>query len=109
MFLCDFRIYFHLSFPELTEIELKLGPLGLYIEDAYVGAAVELYRLAVPPTAQTSEVIAITEINNLQNPLRLRKLHIHPLDLTLTLHTAVCITFFGITVMFEIYNIIYNI
>ncbi|CAH0716660.1 unnamed protein product, partial [Brenthis ino] len=76
-------------YQELTEIELKLGPLGLYIEDAYVGAAVELYRLAAPLTAQTSEVVAITEISNLQNPLRLRKLHIHPLDLTLTLHTAV--------------------
>lgn len=68
---------------------MRLGPLGLYIEDAYVGAAVDLFHLAIPPTTQTSDNMAITEINNLEKPLRLRKLHIHPLDLTLTLHTAV--------------------
>ena len=73
---------------------MRLGPLGLYIEDAYVGAAVDLYHLAVPPTTHTSEAIAIIEINNLEKPLRLRKLHIHPLDLTLTLHTAVSNIFY---------------
>nr|XP_034839520.1 vacuolar protein sorting-associated protein 13B [Maniola hyperantus] len=77
------------SYQELTEVELRLGPLGLYVEDAYVGAAVELFHLAAPAIIPSSELVAIAESRTLQYPLRMRKLHLHPLDLTLTLHTAV--------------------
>ncbi|CAG9558247.1 unnamed protein product [Danaus chrysippus] len=77
------------SFNELMEVELRLGPLGLYIEDAYLGAAIELYHLAVPMKSHTSESLVLAECRTLQNPVRLRKLHVHPLNLTLTLHTAV--------------------
>ncbi|XP_045784582.1 vacuolar protein sorting-associated protein 13B [Maniola jurtina] len=77
------------SYQELTEVELRLGPLGLYVEDAYVGAAVELFHLAAPAIIPSSELVAIAESRTLQCPLRMRKLHLHPLDLTLTLHTAV--------------------
>ncbi|CAH2103450.1 unnamed protein product [Euphydryas editha] len=77
------------DYQELTELEVLLGPLGLYVEDAFVAAVLDLLHLAVPSTVQTSESTAIAEIYTLQNPLRLRKLLFHPLDLTLTLHTAV--------------------
>ncbi|XP_038216589.1 uncharacterized protein LOC119835687 [Zerene cesonia] len=82
------------SFNELTEIEIRIGPLGLYIEDAYVSALVGLARV-VPGRDRGSvdgnegSEIALAEAALLQRPLRLRKLLIHPLDLTLTLHTAV--------------------
>lgn len=71
------------------EVEVRLGPLGLYIEDAYLAAAIELYHLAVPLKSHTSESLVLAEFRTLQNPVRLRKLHVHPLNLTLTLHTAV--------------------
>ncbi|XP_064076371.1 intermembrane lipid transfer protein VPS13B [Vanessa tameamea] len=79
------------NYQEITEVEVLLGPMGLYIEDEYVAAALELYHLAVPPSSkiQTSESLAIAEIYTLQRPLILRKLIIHPLNITLTLHTAV--------------------
>ncbi|CAG4977886.1 unnamed protein product [Colias eurytheme] len=82
------------SFNELTEIEMRIGPLGLYIEDAYVSALVSLVRV-IPGRDRGSidgnegSEIALAEAVSLQRPLRLRKLLIHPLDLTLTLHTAV--------------------
>ncbi|XP_041987845.1 vacuolar protein sorting-associated protein 13B isoform X2 [Aricia agestis] len=76
-------------YTELTEVDLRVGPLALYIEDSYVSAAVDLFRLAVPVTSLNAEQAILAETRSLQYPLRLRKLHIHPLDLTLTLHTAV--------------------
>ncbi|CAH2226413.1 jg21235, partial [Pararge aegeria aegeria] len=77
------------SFQELTEIEIKLGPLGLYIEDAFIGATLNLLQVAVPTIPQTPEMVAVAESRSLQKPIRFRKLLLHPLDLTLTLHTAV--------------------
>ncbi|VVC87784.1 unnamed protein product [Leptidea sinapis] len=65
------------------------GPLALYVEDAYVTAIVELVRLAMPPTRTDAEAVTEAETIYLQKPLRLRRLYLHPLDLTLTLHTAV--------------------
>ncbi|CAK1554618.1 unnamed protein product [Leptosia nina] len=76
-------------FNELTKLEAKVGPLGLYLEDAYVTALVDLARVALPPTASSSDSDALTEAANLRRPLRIRRLYIHPLHLTLTLHTAV--------------------
>ncbi|XP_050360676.1 intermembrane lipid transfer protein VPS13B isoform X2 [Nymphalis io] len=79
------------SYQELTEVEVLLGPMGLYIEDECIAAALELYNLAVPSMKknQSSESIALAQIYTLQRPLILRKLIIYPLDITLTLHTAV--------------------
>ncbi|KAJ8737284.1 hypothetical protein PYW07_000555 [Mythimna separata] len=71
---------------EMTEMELRLGTLALYIEDAYVRALVDLSHLLVPLSSQDP---SLSEERALQRPLRLRLLHVHPLDLTLTLHTAV--------------------
>ncbi|XP_063634454.1 uncharacterized protein LOC134805094 [Cydia splendana] len=78
------------AYRELTEVELRLGPLALYVEDGYVGALVRLARAARPagPTPAPGAIVA-AETRALQCPLRLRSLHLHPLDLTLTLHTAV--------------------
>ncbi|KAL4717819.1 hypothetical protein ACJJTC_000968 [Scirpophaga incertulas] len=76
------------QFNELTEVELSVGPLALYVEDAYVSALVELGRLALPPTPSDETASTLAEIRTLQRPLRLQALMIHPLDLTLTLHTA---------------------
>ncbi|XP_037868646.1 uncharacterized protein LOC101746464 isoform X2 [Bombyx mori] len=78
------------TFKELTELDFHVGPLALYIEDAYVTALVELSRLAQSsPDAVTEAASLLAEERSLQVPLRLRLLHIRPLDLTLTLHTAV--------------------
>lgn len=63
-----------------------MGTLALYLEDAYVKALVELSRLVVPSNGQDT---TLSEERSMQCPLRLRLLHVHPLDLTLTLHTAV--------------------
>lgn len=74
---------------ELTEVEVRLGTLALYVEDAYVKALVELSRLVMP--AGSHDAATVSEERSIQTPLRLRLLHVHPLDLTLTLHTAVSI------------------
>ncbi|XP_048004674.1 vacuolar protein sorting-associated protein 13B-like [Leguminivora glycinivorella] len=78
------------AFKELTEVEVRLGPLALYVEDGYVGALARLARSARPagPAPAPGAVVA-AETRSLQCPLRLRSLHLHPVDLTLTLHTAV--------------------
>ncbi|RVE51488.1 hypothetical protein evm_003889 [Chilo suppressalis] len=80
------------SFSEITEVEVCVGPLALYVEDAYVSALVEVARAAVPVPAggaagETAAILA--DSRALQVPLRLRLLQLHPLHLTLTLHTAV--------------------
>ncbi|KAM3969019.1 vacuolar protein sorting 13B [Aphomia sociella] len=77
------------KFNELTEVDISLGPLALYVEDAYVSALVALWRLALPATSSNDTGVALADEGVLQRPLRLRLLHVHPLDLTLTLHTAV--------------------
>ncbi|XP_063394354.1 intermembrane lipid transfer protein VPS13B [Cydia fagiglandana] len=78
------------AYKELTEVELRLGPLALYVEDGYVGALVRLARAARPAgPAPAPGAFVAAETRALQRPLRLRSLHLHPLDLTLTLHTAV--------------------
>lgn len=81
---------------ELTEVELSVGPLALYVEDGYVAALAQLARSLVPPAAAqpaagaaAAAAAALAEARALVRPLRLRSLHLHPLDLTLTLHTAV--------------------
>ncbi|XP_061707410.1 intermembrane lipid transfer protein VPS13B isoform X2 [Cydia pomonella] len=77
---------------ELTEVELRLGPLALYVEDGYVGALARLARAARPAGPASAPVpgaIIAAETRSIQCPLRLRSLHLHPVDLTLTLHTAV--------------------
>lgn len=76
---------------ELTELEVRVGPLSLYIDDAYTKTLAELFHLAIPATASCDVAQKLAEERSLQSPLRLRTLHIHPLDLTLTLHTAVSI------------------
>ncbi|XP_050683023.1 uncharacterized protein LOC126978332 [Leptidea sinapis] len=86
---CDRWTVANNTFSELTEVEAKIGPLALYVEDAYVTAIVELVRLAMPPTRTDAEAVTEAETIYLQKPLRLRRLYLHPLDLTLTLHTAV--------------------
>lgn len=83
--------YLSMFLSELTEVEIKFGPLALYVEDAFVTAAVDLFRLVIPQARLTPMEIAIAESDILQHPLRLQKLHLHSLDLTLTLHTAVSI------------------
>ncbi|CAH0578321.1 unnamed protein product [Chrysodeixis includens] len=75
------------QYKELTEVEIRLGTLALYVEDAYVKAVVELSRLVLPAGHQ--DAATISEERSIRTPLRLRLLHVHPLDLTLTLHTAV--------------------
>lgn len=70
-------------------MHVKLGPLALYIEDAYVTALTEIYRLAVPHNTANVHDLGLTQAKILQCPLRFRSLCIHSLDLTLTLHTAV--------------------
>ncbi|XP_063374098.1 intermembrane lipid transfer protein VPS13B [Cydia amplana] len=78
------------AYRELTEVELRLGPLALYVEDGYVGALARLARAARPAgPAPAPGAIVAAETRALQRPLRLRSLHLHPVDLTLTLHTAV--------------------
>ncbi|XP_075990406.1 vacuolar protein sorting 13B isoform X2 [Anticarsia gemmatalis] len=77
------------TYKELTEVEIRMGSLALYVEDAYVTALVELSRLAVPSAASADLASILAEERSLRNPLRLRLLHVYPLDLTLTLHTAV--------------------
>ncbi|XP_052752571.1 intermembrane lipid transfer protein VPS13B isoform X4 [Galleria mellonella] len=77
------------DYNELTEVEISLGPLALYVEDAYVSALVSLWRLALPATVVSEASAALADERTLQRPLRLRTLHVQPLDLTLTLHTAV--------------------
>ncbi|KAJ0183610.1 hypothetical protein K1T71_000033 [Dendrolimus kikuchii] len=77
------------SYKELTEVEIRVGPLALYVEDAYVTALVRLSRLAAPAPVPDDAAHALAEERSLQAPVRLRTLHIHPLDLTLTLHTAI--------------------
>ncbi|XP_063545729.1 uncharacterized protein LOC134753720 [Cydia strobilella] len=80
------------AYTEVTEVELRLGPLALYVEDGYVGALAQLARAAraaVPAPAPAPGAIVAAETRALQCPLRLRSLHLHPVDLTLTLHTAV--------------------
>lgn len=78
-------------FTELTELEINAGPVALYIEDAYISAVVELLRWAVPKdTLHENHVqVIIEETESLQRPIRLRLLLLHPMQLTLTLHTAV--------------------
>ncbi|XP_049885072.1 intermembrane lipid transfer protein VPS13B isoform X3 [Pectinophora gossypiella] len=76
------------KYTELSEIEVEAGPLALYVEDAYVTALAELYRMIVSSN-KANEDTSMAEAESLQIPLRLRLLCIHPLDLTLTLHTAV--------------------
>lgn len=76
-------------FAEITEIDVRAGPLALYVEDAYVKALAELFKLILPSQSSDSVAQAVAEAHALQNPIRLRFLLIHPLDLTLTLHTAV--------------------
>lgn len=78
---------------ELTEVEARLGPLALYVEDAYVTALAGLARAASP----ASEVNQFAEEAALRAPLRLRMLLLHPLELTLTLHTAVSFIILGTT------------
>lgn len=91
-------LYVHLSYTELTEIDVRLGPLALYIEDAYVTALISLFQLA-SPAAKASELDAVlSEVDSLLRPLRFRLLYIHPLDLTLTLHTAVSYYFLIIVI-----------
>ncbi|XP_053623621.1 uncharacterized protein Vps13B [Plodia interpunctella] len=77
------------TYNELTEVEMALGPLALYIEDAYVNALVSLWRLSALRTPVSDAAAALCTERILRRPLRLRVLHIRPLDLTLTLHTAV--------------------
>ncbi|XP_059059916.1 intermembrane lipid transfer protein VPS13B [Achroia grisella] len=77
------------KYNELTEVEISLGPLALYVEDAYVSALVSLWRLALPATPVSDASVVLADERVLQRPLQLRSLHVHPLDLTLTLHTAV--------------------
>jgi hypothetical protein len=69
-----------------------VGPLALYVEDAYVSALARLARLAALGGSGSDsgpESPALADARALQRPLTLRVLHIHPLNLTLTLHTAV--------------------
>lgn len=75
----------------MTKVEARAGPLGLYIEDAFVTALVELARVVVPPVPYCSDTEGLAEANSLTRPLLIQRLYIHPLQLTLTLHTAVCI------------------
>lgn len=72
---------------ELTEFEVFLGQMALYIEDAYVSALMDLFRRI--PTAISENNTYLSDLQTIQHPLRLRNLHIHPLNLTVTLHTAV--------------------
>ncbi|KAI8430531.1 hypothetical protein MSG28_000768 [Choristoneura fumiferana] len=74
---------------ELTEVELSVGPLALYVEDGYVAALAQLARSLAPAAPARRAASALAEARALVRPLRLRLLHLHPLDLTLTLHTAV--------------------
>ncbi|KAJ2954658.1 hypothetical protein O0L34_g2954 [Tuta absoluta] len=77
------------QFCQLTEIDFRAGPIALYVEDAYVKALAHLVKIAFPPTAEDYDSILRAEATALQKPLQLRLLQIHPIDLTLTLHTAV--------------------
>ncbi|KAH9643537.1 hypothetical protein HF086_016744 [Spodoptera exigua] len=72
---------------ELTEVDLRIGTLALYVEDAYVKALVDMSQLLLP-SSSTIDKGSLSEERSIQRPIRLRVLHIHPLDLTLTLHTA---------------------
>lgn len=74
-------------FTEITELEILLGSLALYLEDAYVSSILDLSRLAIPTVSADTD--QIPEERSLLRPLRLKLLYIHPLNLTLTLHTAV--------------------
>nr|XP_049694087.1 intermembrane lipid transfer protein VPS13B isoform X1 [Helicoverpa armigera]XP_049694095.1 intermembrane lipid transfer protein VPS13B isoform X1 [Helicoverpa armigera] len=76
------------TYSELTEVEISLGTLALYIEDAYVKALVDMSHMLLPAST-SSESSSQNEERSIRKPLRLRLLHVHPLDLTLTLHTAV--------------------
>ncbi|XP_068617900.1 intermembrane lipid transfer protein VPS13B isoform X2 [Battus philenor] len=77
-------------FNELTEIEIRAGPLALYVEDGYVRAVATLLREAWPASEHTdAHAHALSSARTLQRPLRLRALVVHQLDLALTLHTAV--------------------
>ncbi|XP_045489894.1 vacuolar protein sorting-associated protein 13B isoform X1 [Pieris rapae] len=77
------------TYNELTKLEARVGPLGLYIEDAFVSALIELARVVMPSTDPCSDSEALSEANYLARPLLIQRLYIHPLQLTLTLHTAV--------------------
>ncbi|KAL0902781.1 hypothetical protein ABMA27_000580 [Loxostege sticticalis] len=80
------------QYSELTEVDISIGPLALYVEDAYVSALVALARLAASPASAgaAGEAAAVcAELRALRAPLRLQALLVRPLDLTLTLHTAV--------------------
>lgn len=73
----------------LRDVDVYVGPLSLYMEDAFVRSASELMRLVVPPPRVDAERMATAEAQALYKPLRINHLYVHPLDLTLTLHTAV--------------------
>lgn len=75
-------------------MDISIGPLALYVEDAYVSALVALARLAASPASAgaAGEAAAVcAELRALRAPLRLQALLVRPLDLTLTLHTAVSV------------------
>ncbi|XP_022832298.1 uncharacterized protein LOC111360569 [Spodoptera litura] len=76
------------KYKELTEVDLRVGTLALYVEDAFIKALVDMSHLLLP-SASASDQGSLSEERSIQKPLRLRVLHVHPLDLTLTLHTAV--------------------
>ncbi|XP_060809400.1 uncharacterized protein LOC106130565 isoform X3 [Amyelois transitella] len=76
------------TYNEITEVEMALGPLALYVEDAYVSALIKLWRLSVPPAPLSDTEATLADERILQRPLRLRMLHLRPLEMTLTLHTA---------------------
>ncbi|XP_052746449.1 intermembrane lipid transfer protein VPS13B isoform X2 [Bicyclus anynana] len=77
------------SYTDVSEIEIRVGPLALYIEDAYVDALAGLYHLIVSHSNANWDSTAIAEFLTLQRPIRFGRLYIHPLNWTLTVHTAV--------------------
>ncbi|XP_072931388.1 intermembrane lipid transfer protein VPS13B isoform X3 [Epargyreus clarus] len=76
------------NYESLHDVDVYVGPLSLYMEDAFVRSASELTRLLVPPPRVDAERIATAEAQALYRPLCLNHIHVHPLDLTLTLHTS---------------------
>lgn len=75
---------------------MSVGPLALYVEDAYVTALASLCRAVGAGGARAAAPgrALLAEERAVRTPLRLRQLHVHPLDVTLTLHTAVRDTFY---------------
>ncbi|KPJ06308.1 Vacuolar protein sorting-associated protein 13B [Papilio machaon] len=76
------------EFCEITEVEVRVGALALYIEDAYVRRLAALLREAWPARDSDECAHVLAAARRVQRPLRLRTLTVMPIDLLLTLHTA---------------------